>query len=89
MEELGGDLAEFGKKTQHIMIFLPHYMWVENNKYNHKYEVESFLHYLQIYISSAQQSVTIFYHLIPIVAISLLFNTVFHDTQTFDASLFC
>ena len=32
MEELGGDLAEFGKKATQIMIFLPHYMWAENNK---------------------------------------------------------
>ena len=29
----GGDLAEFGEKNvTQIMIFLPHYMWVENKK---------------------------------------------------------
>ena len=27
-----GDLAEFGKNATQIMIFLPHYMWAENNK---------------------------------------------------------
>ena len=32
MEELG-DLAEFAKKNAtQIMIFLPHYMWAENNE---------------------------------------------------------
>ena len=25
------DLAEFGTKASQIMIFLPHYMWAENN----------------------------------------------------------
>ena len=27
-----GDLAEFVKNSSHIMIFLPHYMWAENNE---------------------------------------------------------
>ena len=27
-----GDLAEIEKKTTQIMIFLPYYMWAENNK---------------------------------------------------------
>ena len=26
-----GDLAKFGKNATKIMIFLPHYMWAENN----------------------------------------------------------
>ena len=25
-------MAEFGKNTRHIIIFLPHYTWAENNK---------------------------------------------------------
>ena len=33
-----GDLAEFGKNSQ-IMIFLPHFMWAENNK-NRKHVYE-------------------------------------------------
>ena len=31
MKKLGGDMVEFGKKTHHRLIFLPHYMWAENN----------------------------------------------------------
>ena len=33
MKKLGGDLTEFGKQNAtQIMIFLPNYMWAENNK---------------------------------------------------------
>ena len=28
-----GDFAEFGKNASQIIIFLPHFMWAENNKY--------------------------------------------------------
>ena len=38
-KKLGGDLAEFGK-TQHTMIFLPHYMWAENNKNSFSVKLE-------------------------------------------------
>ena len=28
-----GDLAHFGKNATQKMIFIPHYLWAENNKY--------------------------------------------------------